>query len=480
MQTHIFGAGAGIGRWFASRPIFSTNSTYVYDIHRRHIEELKQLYGDRAKMLDVSGAVAGDYLRPVAGEFRKGDLFVLAIPESQLDSLCRSLNRHIPDGCAVCVMTSRQEQPIAQVKQLCDRARVFGLHPLFGPTVPEPHGQAIALCDQATDWRHSAQLVKLLEKSGLTVVVLPSGDHDRQMASIQALTHFTLLAFAGAVASGDFKWKELMLLKTPPFQFLSAFAARILMATPATYATIQASEYAAEARGRLLSSISAISDAIDAGNLANFIERLREPFTGSTLSEFSQFSFIADRAVHAREKFYFELLDTKQVCVFRHVSRQDHRIGRVLKVNSTSIEIEEYTTKTELSGRSFFAVPFDECSLSAYRKLGIKLSSPKVQEFKKSNVLFMSSADAKQWLDENVLCVQSTISTPNPSNYNESFFEKISPMLIEEILRCEFVDSFRRKGEMTRATVLVTHHPSVERETIENKLRSVCYGEELI
>ena len=273
MQFHIFGAGSGIGRWFASRAIFSVEETFVYDIKKRSIDELRSTYGDRAILLDIK---KHDYIKGIAGEFQNGDIIILAIPEESLESIAEQLSVHIPDDCAICVMTSRQVEPLALLRGKFGVSACFGLHPLFGPTVPEPHGQTVAICDIKSKWTNYTWFLSKLEKSGLSIVQISAEDHDKQMALIQALTHFTLITFADTINRSEFEWQDLMLLKTPPFQFLSAFASRILMATPATYAAIQKTAHAESARKALLCSAELVQNAIHSGNLDKYIEEITE------------------------------------------------------------------------------------------------------------------------------------------------------------------------------------------------------------
>jgi len=478
MRYHVFGAGAGIGKWFALKGLEKAGQVFAYDIDKKAIKNLLADHIVEAKHLDIENAIKGDYLAPVFGNVHSGDWILLAIPESNLPDVCRLISLHVPEDCCVGVMTSKQEGPVAIATEAIPNALVCGLHPLFGPTVPSSHGQVIALCHDGPHRAQFDQLKKTLNVSGLTVEELTPSQHDQSMAYIQALTHFVLLSFAGVIAEADVRLRDLMKIKTPPFQFLSAFSSRLLMANPATYAAIQASDAANSMRKKFLDFAHRLDDEIENGpnKTADMIEQIRAPFSGATLDEFAQFSFMADTAVQARERLYFEVLETSEIVVFRSENLGGFRAGRIVGIDATTVHVEEVLSRVKTPNGTKIPIPFDDVALSAYRAKGINVKISSRIDIKKGKFNLLPRTEAATWLSRNMLMIDSVLSITNPTNLSEEVFEEWVPRFIPEIESCEFIEAFKRRGALPKVKLGLVYGPSTDPRKIEEKLRAFCYN----
>ena len=80
---------------------------------------------------------------------------------------------------------------------------------------------------------------RLLERAGLTVVVCEAEMHDRTMAQVQGLPHWSLLVLAEALERSGADLELLEQLSTPTYRSMLALLRRILAADAGLYAQIQ-------------------------------------------------------------------------------------------------------------------------------------------------------------------------------------------------------------------------------------------------
>lgn len=475
---HIFGASSGMGRWLALSGVTPNEQTYVYDI--KIFELLRSNFKDRAIFLDPDQE---DYLKDSAGNISSGDIIFIATPESALETLLRLLNYHIPKDCLVCVMTSRQEEILSRSRVVLQNAQIIGLHPLFGPTIKEAFGQNIAFCDAKFSHTGIDHVRDLFVKKGVHPVYLDSKDHDERMSYIQVLTHFLLLIFAGTISRSGMDWSALMEMKTPPFQFVSAFAARLLLGTPSTYASIQKTASAASIRKRVREQIALLEEFIDddmmneGGLIEKYVEQIREPFAGTSLSRLSQFSFIADQSVQEKERQFFNSKNNESIIVFETEKSDRKRVGRIRKINPMSLEIEEYTTARVKKGNLYHAIPFDDTSIESYRKIGITLNKEILIKVFKDKISILPRRLADEWISQNALMIENVITVNNPNGRGEKFFEEVCQQVISEIRKCDFIEGHHKKGEIPHVKLRIRHHPSDSIWQISKKLRLMAYRE---
>ncbi|MBI4997916.1 MAG: prephenate dehydrogenase/arogenate dehydrogenase family protein, partial [Rhodocyclales bacterium] len=128
--------------------------------------------------------------------------------------------------------------------------------------------------------KHRA-LRDLLESRGLIVSWLSAAEHDRYMAYVQALAHFVLLGFAATLGKAGVQPSEILKLRTPNFQFLYAFASRVLKLSTTTTGAIQTTQDAARIRESVIATLIEMNEAFrqagTAQECAKVIERLRSP-----------------------------------------------------------------------------------------------------------------------------------------------------------------------------------------------------------
>lgn len=126
---------------------------------------------------------------------------VLAVPVQRLEGLLGSIRQQVKPGALVVDVSSVKLAPIEMMLRLLpESVRIVGTHPLFGPQSGKDGiaGLPVALCPARADEKTVACVRDFLGRTlGLKVIQTSAGEHDRQMAYVQALTHFVSRAVGG-------------------------------------------------------------------------------------------------------------------------------------------------------------------------------------------------------------------------------------------------------------------------------------------
>lgn len=148
-------------------------------------------------------------------EVASKETVILAIPVQYLEELLLELKKIINPNALVMDVSSVKIKPIKMMLQhLPSTVQIIGTHPLFGPQSGKDsvEGLNMVLCPVRTTKFKSVStfLAKTLK---LNVLERTAETHDKQMAYVQALTHF----IGRAVNEMDIPDVE---QKTPAYQYL--------------------------------------------------------------------------------------------------------------------------------------------------------------------------------------------------------------------------------------------------------------------
>ena len=122
------------------------------------------------------------------------DIVIFAVPLAALEEVAEAAARHIKPGALVLDVTSVKSRPLEILRRTVpEHADLLGTHPLFGPQSGK-NGIAslrIALCPvRIAAERYYAVCDFLTDRLRLLVLKTTPDDHDREMAKVQAMTHF--------------------------------------------------------------------------------------------------------------------------------------------------------------------------------------------------------------------------------------------------------------------------------------------------
>ncbi len=200
-------------------------------------------------------------VRPVSlAEVAACDLVVFAVPLEALAGTAAAAAAHMRPGILALDVTSVKARPVEILSRLLPKTvDILCTHPLFGPQSGK-NGIAslrIALCPvRVGPDRYYRVCDFLTDKLRLLVLKTTPESHDREMAKVQAMTHFMSRAL-----------KEIGLEPSPmatrAYEKLQEFSAIVLSDSWDLFLTIQnGNPYAEETRRRLMRELAKLEEDI--------------------------------------------------------------------------------------------------------------------------------------------------------------------------------------------------------------------------
>lgn len=122
----------------------------------------------------------------------KVPIVILAVPISEISSLCEVISPLLNPGALVIDVCSVKVKPIQQMCELLPpTVQILGTHPMFGPdsAAKTVFGSKIVLCPQRIESHLLSNIKNYLETHGLKVIEVDPHEHDRQMSSSLLMTH---------------------------------------------------------------------------------------------------------------------------------------------------------------------------------------------------------------------------------------------------------------------------------------------------
>lgn len=168
---------------------------------------------------------------------RKSDIVVVTVPIESTVAVIREITPFMKEGKLLMDLTSLKEEPVNEM--LKSKADVLGAHPLFAPSIGDIHGQTIILCPERITQKDLYQnIFSTLEKRGANLIVMSPEQHDKMMAVIQGLTHFSAIVLCHCLKDLNFDIKKSLECTSPVYRLTLDMAGRILNQKPELYADI--------------------------------------------------------------------------------------------------------------------------------------------------------------------------------------------------------------------------------------------------
>lgn len=163
------------------------------------------------------------------------NLVLVAVPIDKTVSVIQSLPQ-LPEDCVLADLTSLKAAPLeAMLKQ--HQGPVVGLHPMFGPDVPNFVKQVFVVCNG----RDTSKYQWLLDQIVVWGSVLQQDDaqqHDTSMEIIQAMRHFTTFVYGQFLSHQTPDLTHLLNLSSPIYRLELAMTGRLFAQDANLYADI--------------------------------------------------------------------------------------------------------------------------------------------------------------------------------------------------------------------------------------------------
>ena len=197
------------------------------------------------------------------------DLVIVSVPIHDTIRVIDEISPVLTKDQILCDFTSLKTEPVTAM--LKSKARVIGLHPLFGPTVQSLRHQTIIVCPARAQEKIVDSLVSLFVHEGAQCTITTPEHHDRMMAVVQGLTHFVTLCMAESIRRLGIDIESTKSFTSPVYQLELSLVGRLLSQDPSLYADIlQQNPYVPEVLSTCTASAETLSRIVASGDPAQF------------------------------------------------------------------------------------------------------------------------------------------------------------------------------------------------------------------
>ena len=176
-----------------------------------------------------------DNLDELAAAVTDAGLVVVSVPIDRTAQVIAALPK-LPPDCVLCDITSVKQIPLAAMLE-AHAGPVVGLHPMFGPDVRSLVKQVIVVCQGRDAPRYDWLLRQLEAWGGLLRDESPAA-HDQAMQMIQAMRHFTTIAYGVFLSRQPADLEQLLRLSSPIYRLELAMVGRLFAQSPMLYTDI--------------------------------------------------------------------------------------------------------------------------------------------------------------------------------------------------------------------------------------------------
>lgn len=189
------------------------------------------------------------------------DILFLLVPISEIKNVCREIADKLDEKTIVVDACSVKVKPVEEMKsELKHHQPIIATHPLFGPDSVNRsglEGQKIVVSSIRVTEQQLEMLENILKKMKLKIIHETPEEHDKQMASSQALVHFLGRGLS------DLNLKE-QDISTPDYQSLLKINDLVNNDTQQLFFDMQLyNPYAKEMRQNLIDSLKILESKIE-------------------------------------------------------------------------------------------------------------------------------------------------------------------------------------------------------------------------
>jgi chorismate mutase/prephenate dehydrogenase len=257
------------------------------------LAELFSDLGHAVMIADLSTRLTPEEAAAVA------EVVVISVPIEATEGVIRTVGPRIRPAALLMDVTSIKAAPMRAMLASC-AGSVVGTHPLFAPSVHSLQGQRIVLTPgRGDEWL--AWLRQMLHARGLSITETTPEEHDRVMAVVQVLVHFSTEVMGQTLSALGVSLDQTLSFTSPIYLLELLMTARHFAQSPELYAAIHMSNPAAPdvtgAFVRAAEVLRELGSRQDRAAFRDMFGHVREFFGEFTEQALAESDFLIDRIV---------------------------------------------------------------------------------------------------------------------------------------------------------------------------------------
>ena len=167
--------------------------------------------------------------------FSKAKLVLVSVPIQSTSAVISAL-QGLPKDCILADLTSLKSEPLITMLST-HSGPVLGMHPMFGPDVPNFVKQVMIVCE-GRETEKCQWLIQQISAWGMVIQYDDAEQHDAAMELIQSMRHFTTYIYGRFLAKKNPDLDHLLRLSSPIYRLELAMTGRLFAQNSELYADI--------------------------------------------------------------------------------------------------------------------------------------------------------------------------------------------------------------------------------------------------
>jgi prephenate dehydrogenase len=200
----------------------------------------------------------------------ESEVVIVAVPMAVACDVVRVIAPRVSATALLCDVNSLKRDICAEMQAAS--GQVMGLHPMFGPSVQSFHGQKVVVCE-VSPGPLAAEFVSELAALGAEIVESDPETHDRMMAVVQVLVHFSTIVMGEALKRTGTEIQDSLRFTSPIYRLELAVVGRIFTQNADLYGEILMSNpYGEDMRSAYVEAARDIAKLVEQGDRGRFVE----------------------------------------------------------------------------------------------------------------------------------------------------------------------------------------------------------------
>lgn len=164
------------------------------------------------------------------------DVLIFSVPINITLKLMDEIAPYLTENMLLMDLTSTKQAPLTKMCEI-HKGAVLGLHPMFGPDIPNMEKQLVVCCQGRFPERYQ-WVLEQLQLWGAKLHQISAKEHDQAMSYIQAVRHFATYANGLHLSKQPIELAQLMKLSSPIYRLELAMIGRLFAQNAELYADI--------------------------------------------------------------------------------------------------------------------------------------------------------------------------------------------------------------------------------------------------
>ena len=164
------------------------------------------------------------------------NIVLITTPINITEHIIEQASKYLSTDTILADFTSIKQKPLNKMLQ-CHKGPVVGLHPIFGPHIPNANEQVMVCCNGRYPEKYK-WFIEDIQALGFAIEQMTAQEHDEAMDFIQGIEHFSTYCLGKFLKNKKVDLEKLRRISSPVYKFELNIVGRLFNQAPELYADI--------------------------------------------------------------------------------------------------------------------------------------------------------------------------------------------------------------------------------------------------